>query len=179
MQFFFCERRRKMKTYHIKNRFIGLICNPELLRSEERGTECFEESAATHPTTRYHAPEEWPLCFSLMNFLKKGIIKTQILKCQQDDSTLMRTFKAYCGERAWTAIRHCLRRPSCLSRVDHVGKIRDSKQSTDTGKYSFVNRTVKNWNQVPVEALGAFLCKPKIFRQRVKKAIINGVKWKE
>ena len=35
------------------------------------------------------------------------------------------------------------------------------------------------WNQLPAEALGTFLCKPKIFWNRVKKAVINGVKWKE
>jgi hypothetical protein len=43
----------------------------------------------------------------------------------------------------------------------------------DTGNYSFVNRTIKNWNQLPSEALGTFA---KIFRERVRKAIINGVK---
>ena len=63
-----------------------------------------------------------------------------------------------------------------MSRVDHVRKIRDRKQRKDIGKYSFVNRTIKNWNQLPAEALGAFPCKPKIFRNRVRKAVINGVK---
>ena len=42
------------------------------------------------------------------------------------------------------SIGHRLRWPYCLSRVDHVGKIRDRKQRTDIGKYSFVNRTIKN-----------------------------------
>jgi len=46
----------------------------------------------------------------------------------------------------------------------------------DVRKYSFINRTIKNWNQAPAEVLGTFLCKPKIFRNRVRKAIINGVK---
>jgi hypothetical protein len=46
----------------------------------------------------------------------------------------------------------------------------------DIGKYSFVNKTIKNWNQLPAETLGTFPCKPKIFRNRVRKAIINGVK---
>ena len=55
-------------------------------------------------------------------------------------------------------------------------KIRDRKQRTVIGKYSFVNKTIKNWNQLPAEALGTFPCKPKIFRDRVRKAVINGVK---
>ena len=63
-----------------------------------------------------------------------------------------------------------------MSRVDHVRKIRDIKQRMDIRKYSFVNRTVKNWNQLPAEALGTFPFKPKIFRKRVSKAIINGMK---
>jgi hypothetical protein len=85
-------------------------------------------------------------------------------------------FKAYSGERAWRAIRDRLRRPYYLSRVDHVRDIRDKKQRTDVGKYSFVNITIKNWNQLPAEALGTFPCKPKIFRNRVRKAIIRWVK---
>jgi len=35
---------------------------------------------------------------------------------------------------------------------------------------------VKNWNQLPAEALGTFLCKLKIFRKKVRKSIINGEK---
>jgi len=65
-------------------------------------------------------------------------------------------FKAKSGKRAWKAIRDRLRRAYCLSRVAHVRKIRDGKQRTDIGKYSVVDRTIKNWT---------FLCKPKIFRQ--------------
>jgi len=63
-----------------------------------------------------------------------------------------------------------------MSRFDHVPKIRDRKQRTDIGEYFFVNRTIKNWNQLPAEKLGTSPCKPKIFRNRVRKAIINGVK---
>ena len=85
--------------------------------------------------------------------------------------------KAYSGVRAWKAIRDRSWRPYYLSRVDHVRKIRDRKQRTDIGKYSFVNRTIKNWNQLPAEALGTFPCKPKNFRER--KETINGVKRKE
>jgi hypothetical protein len=63
-----------------------------------------------------------------------------------------------------------------LSRLDHVREIKDRKKRTDIEKYSFVNRTIENWNQLPEEALGTFPCKPKIFRNRFRKAIINGMK---
>ena len=49
----------------------------------------------------------------------------------------------------------------------------------DIRKYSFVNRTINNWNQLPAGALGTFPCKLKIFRKRVRKAIISGMKRKE
>ena len=62
-----------------------------------------------------------------------------------------------------------------MSRVDHVRKIRDRKQRTDIGKYSVVNRTVRNCKQLSAEALGTFHCKHKVIRNRVRKAVINGV----
>jgi hypothetical protein len=55
-----------------------------------------------------------------------------------------------------------------LSRVDHVPKIRDRKQTTDIAKYSFVNGAIIKW-KLPAEALGTFPCKPKIFRNIVRK----------
>jgi hypothetical protein len=69
-----------------------------------------------------------------------------------------------------------LRRPYYLSGVDRVRKIRDRKQRTDIGKYSFANSAIKNWNHLLTETLGTFPCKPKIFINRVRKVIINGVK---
>jgi len=79
-------------------------------------------------------------------------------------------------EWACEAIRDRLRRPYYLSRVDHVRKIRDRKQRTYIGKYSFVNRTIKNWNQLPAEVLGTFPCKATTFRNSVRKVIMNEVK---
>jgi hypothetical protein len=58
---------------------------------------------------------------------------------------LMLRFKAYFGKWAWKSIRDKLRRTYYLSRVDHGWKITDRKQRNDIGKYSFVNRTIKNW----------------------------------
>jgi hypothetical protein len=54
------------------------------------------------------------------------------------------------------------------------GKFRDRKQRMDIGKFFFVNRNIRNWNQLSAEELGTFPCKPKIFRKR--KAIANGVR---
>jgi hypothetical protein len=58
-------------------------------------------------------------------------------------------FKAYTGERAWKAIGDMLQTSSYLSMVEHSSNIRAGKQRTDVGKYSFVNRTISDWNQLP------------------------------
>jgi hypothetical protein len=77
----------------------------------------------------------------------------------------------------WKAIGDRLQAPSYLSRVDHYWKIGATKQKTDVGKYSFVNRTITDWNQLPEEALGTSLGKPHIFRRRVRKVMTSEVKW--
>jgi hypothetical protein len=48
-----------------------------------------------------------------------------------------------------------------------IGKLGVGNKKTDIGKYSFVNRTIKLWNNLPAEALVTFPCKPHIFRKRV------------
>ncbi|PNF26757.1 hypothetical protein B7P43_G18357 [Cryptotermes secundus] len=79
--------------------------------------------------------------------------------------------KACTGERAWKTIGDRLQRPCYLSRGDHDKKIRSRKQSTDIRKYSFVNRTIQIWNQLPSDALGTLSCKPNNFRKRLRKVI--------
>jgi len=82
-------------------------------------------------------------------------------------------FKAYSGERAWKAIGDRLQRPYHLSRVDHERKIRSRRQRTDKGKYSFVIRTIQDWNQLPAEVLRTVRCKLNTLKKRVRKAIIE------
>jgi hypothetical protein len=73
--------------------------------------------------------------------------------------------KAYTGERAWKAVGDRLQTPYYLSRGDHGKEIRSRNQWTDIGKYSFVNRTIQLWNQLPEDALGTLSCKPSSFRK--------------
>jgi hypothetical protein len=54
-----------------------------------------------------------------------------------------------------------------LSRVEHVLKIRARRQRTDIGKYSFVKRTIGDWNQLPAEVLKILPCKPTTFKERL------------
>jgi hypothetical protein len=91
----------------------------------------------------------------------------------QNDSKNMRSVQGITGEPAWKAIGDRLLKPCYQSRDDHNRKIRTRKQRTDVGKYSFVNRTIKNWNQLPADLLASFRCKLSTFRKRVKKVVTS------
>jgi len=56
---------------------------------------------------------------------------------------------------------------------DHNRKIRTRKQRKDIGKYSFVNRTIKSWNQLHASLLASFPCKINTFRKRVKNVVTS------
>jgi hypothetical protein len=43
----------------------------------------------------------------------------------------------------------------------------------DVGKYSFVNRAIKGWNQLPANLLASFPCKINTFRKRVKNVVTS------
>jgi hypothetical protein len=78
-------------------------------------------------------------------------------------------YKAYTGEGAWKTTGERLQTPSYLSRIDHNWKIRARKQRTDIGKYSFVNMSITDWNQIPEGAIGTSHDKTHIFKTRVRK----------
>jgi len=60
-----------------------------------------------------------------------------------------------------------------MSGDNHNREIRTRKQRTDVGKYSFLNRPIKSWNQLPVGLLAAFPCKLKALRKRVKDVVTS------
>jgi hypothetical protein len=78
-------------------------------------------------------------------------------------------YKAYNDERAWKDTGDRLQAPYYRSRVDHCWKI-----ITDVGKFSFVNRTIADWNRLPKGAIGTSLVKTHVFRKRVRKVYQRG-----
>jgi hypothetical protein len=68
-------------------------------------------------------------------------------------------------------IGHSLKQPHYLSRVVYVRKIRTRRQRTDIRKFSFVNRTIGDWNQLPAQVLETLPCKSTTFRKRLRKVI--------
>ena len=77
-------------------------------------------------------------------------------------------FKTYTGGRDWKAKGDRLLKPCYLSREDHNRKIRNRKQRTDVGKYSFVNRTIKSWNHLPAGLLASFSSKINILERGLR-----------
>jgi hypothetical protein len=76
--------------------------------------------------------------------------------------------KSVTGEQTWKSIGDRLQGPYLLKRNDHNRNIRARKQGIEIGKYSFLNRKVKLWNQLPADVLAISLCKPHNFRKRVR-----------
>jgi len=98
----------------------------------------------------------------------------ETLSKRRKTSRMCVLFKAYSEERVWKATGDRLQRPNYLSRVDHERKIRNRRQRTDIGKYSFVNRTIQLWSRLPAEILRTLPCKSNAFRKRVR-IVINVV----
>jgi len=70
--------------------------------------------------------------------------------------------------------RECrLLKPCYLNRDGHNQKIRTGKQRTDVGKYSFINRTIKSWNQLPAGLLESFSSKLNMFGKSVEYVVTS------
>jgi hypothetical protein len=61
--------------------------------------------------------------------------------------------------------------PHYRSRDDCHCKIRARKQRTDVGKFSFLNRTIADWNQLLEEVIGFSRVKVHISSKRVRNVI--------
>jgi hypothetical protein len=86
-------------------------------------------------------------------------------------------YKAYNSERAWKDIGNRVLVPYYRSRADHFWKIRDRMTRTDVGKFSFVNRTTAEWNQLTEGAIGTYTIRTHTFRKRVRKVKIRKLKY--
>jgi hypothetical protein len=113
-----------------------------VLKKENSSTKRLAYTPLVRPVFEYGS-ECWDPCRGQINALDRAQEKAAQFTNHTKDSEwetlaqrrpiarLCALFKAYCGERAWKAIRDRLRRAYCLSRVDHVRKIRDRKQRKD------------------------------------------------
>jgi hypothetical protein len=51
-----------------------------------------------------------------------------------------------------------------------IGKL-GAESKRHVGKYSFVNKTIQLWSQLPADALGTLSSKSSTFRKKVRKVI--------
>jgi len=82
----------------------------------------------------------------------------------------------YTCERAWKVIGDRLQAPRYLSRVDHYWKIKVRKQTTEIGKYSFVNRSITDRKKLPEWAIMISRGKTRVFKKRIRKVNTSEVK---
>jgi hypothetical protein len=83
------------------------------------------------------------------------------------------TFKAYTRKQAWKIIGDRLLHKIYLSRDDYNRKIRTRKQRRCVGKYYFVNKSFKSWNQLPAALHASFPLKLNTFRKRVTNVVTS------
>jgi hypothetical protein len=164
-------------NYTVKKAWKALSFTMRILKKGNSNTKSLAYMLFVHPILEYGAACWDPYREGQINALDRVQKKAaefahhttspnwETLVSRRKSSRLCALFKGYSGELAWKAIGDRLQRPHYLSRVDHERKIRSRRQRTDIGKYSFVNRTIQHWNQLPAEVLGTLPCKPVTFRE--------------
>jgi hypothetical protein len=65
-------------------------------------------------------------------------------------------------------------RSSIFGDMEILGNILTLGNILDIGKYSFLNRTIQRWNNLPAEVFENPPCKHITFKRKVRKAIIKG-----
>jgi len=136
-----------------------------VVKKETRKTKCLSYMSNLYPALEYVSAccdPCWGQIYELSQLKQEAAqfknhtkdSDWEILAQRRTIVRLCALFKAYCSERAWEAIRDRLWGAYCLCGVDHFQNIRYRKQRKDIGMYSFINRTIKNWNPLPAEALG-------------------------
>ncbi|KAJ4435402.1 hypothetical protein ANN_18017 [Periplaneta americana] len=99
---------------------------------------------------------------------KNSPLKWDTLTDRRTRIRLCALFKTYRGEPAWKEIKNRLQPPNYSSRNDHSYKLRERRQRTDTGKFSFLNRTIRDWNALPAGLLKALPTTKNEFKNRLK-----------
>jgi hypothetical protein len=95
----------------------------------------------------------------------------QPLKNRRKISRLSGLFRACTGESAWGELGVKLKPPTYFGRHDHPFKIQPIQNRTDTGKFSFLSRTIEDWNCLPSAALSPLPNNYLRFKQRIQRLL--------
>ena len=78
--------------------------------------------------------------------------------------------QTYAGKPTWKEMCDRLKSPNFIGKNDHCYKVYIDASKKDVGKYSFLSRTVKEWNELPEVILNPFPRTHKILRQRIEQS---------
>lgn len=95
-------------------------------------------------------------------------LKWESLESRRKILRLAGMFKAWNSAEGWGELNARLHLPTYIGRGDHSFKIKERVQKTDTVKYSFVNRGIREWNSLPEEVLLPMPKNVKTFKSRLK-----------
>jgi hypothetical protein len=80
----------------------------------------------------------------------------QPLQSRRKISRLGGLFWVCTGESGWEELCEQIKPPTYLSRHDHSFKIQPLLNRTDTGKFSFLSRTIEEWKNLPSAVFSPF-----------------------
>ena len=89
----------------------------------------------------------------------------------QDRRTISRLiimYKIYTNYVSFTELSNRINRPNYVSRHDHQYKIAEINVTSDKEKYSFLARSIKDWNALPSEMFNPFPVNVKHFAKTIR-----------
>lgn len=98
-----------------------------------------------------------------------GTLGWESLEKRRRRMRLMNFYRVYNAQEAWRELGTRMLKPGFLARGDHNEKVMERMAVTDVGRYSFVNRTIGEWNKLDGRILKEMPKSVKEFRNRIFK----------
>ena len=77
------------------------------------------------------------------------------LEVRRKRDRLCNMYRVVSGSSGWGEIRHKIEGGSYKGRNDHAKKLQRKHGRTDVGRWSFLNRTIREWNELSEEVVSA------------------------
>ena len=97
------------------------------------------------------------------------VLRWESLQERRKRSRLCGMFRIMSGERAWKEFGKDIAKPSFVGKNDHQFKIKCRSQRTNAKQFSFLNRTIMDWNDLPAKLFEPFPKNLHIFKKLLKK----------
>ena len=93
------------------------------------------------------------------------------LESRRKTKRLGNIYKTFTAKPSLKELNNKLREPDYIGRNDHKHKIATLKQRTDICKFSFLNRGIVEWNNLPEEVFEPFPPSCNVFLNRIKRVV--------